>query len=234
MKRIFRIFIFFIFSYEMSGQIQGFDQWYFVTDLGIEKHDKRLFNYPDKETLLEDTPSYFGTAHVRFMVNRSIKETGKFCFFSGIGIGYEKATFRRPFNHIYFENNLDDVLRFSNKYEKFYCLVSATVFYRIKNSWYLLSSVHSNLLFHRSLDNTNLASDAYPYNENTFELDEISFTSGINRKVKNLILGLNTRLVNFQKIDSIIFNRLIRDPREGQKWEWHNPFQLNFSVGYMW
>ena len=37
------------------------------------------------------------------------------------------------------------------------------------------------------------------------------------------LIGLHSRLANFQKIDRIIFNDRIKDPRTDQKWEWHNP-----------
>jgi hypothetical protein len=65
-------------------------------------------------------------------------------------------------------------------------------------------------------------------------LDDIQLRLGVHGRIGKFMIGLHSRVANFQKIDKIIFNRLVQDPRTDQKWEWNNPLRFDLTVGYTW
>jgi len=56
----------------------------------------------------------------------------------------------------------------------------------------------------------------------------------MNGRIGKVIIGIYSRVANVQKIDRIIFNDILKDPRTDQTWEWHNPLRIDLSVGYTW
>ena len=238
MKRsIFLYFFFFLFFNNVEGQ-DITRNWFVQTGFGIEKHDKRLFNVPDKALYIgwNSEAGDWGTYHYNVSIFRKIKQLKRFSFYTGIGISYEKATYLRPFDHSYFNkrDKLFRILRVQNKYEKIKIPLSLNLFYEIADNLFFDVELSSLFLVYRSIDHTENNSDFFPYTESTFELDAINLDTGINYRINHFIFGINTRIFNHQKIDKIIFGAVVRDPRVNQKWEIYNPLQLNFNVGYMW
>jgi hypothetical protein len=216
-------------------QSQNLGDWIISANAGIEAHDKRLFNYasPEREDLLRKQPEYWGTYHFGLKMRRKFLQSKRFCSFIGLGVGYENATFSRPFDSGYFGESRR-ILLVTNKYEKILLPLSLLAFYEIGDHLIISGEFASNFLMFRSIDNTESNSGFFPYSEGTFELDDIQLRIGINYRIDNFLIGLQSRAINFQKIDRIIFNDIIRDPRTVQKWEWHNPLRFDLTVGYTW
>ncbi len=207
--------------------------WILDFEFGIEQHDKRLFDYSEKETLLAEQPEKWGTYHLNVSIQRRMWVKHQFSSYFGMGIGYEKATFLRPFNQLYFKD-LTEILLVTNKYEKIKMPLFFSVIYQPVNQWFISGKLISTILLYRSIDNTKYDSSVFPYTKSCFELDDVNFSIGINYLMDKIYLGISTRVINFQKIDKIIFNHLIKDPRVDQKWEWYNPLRFDFTIGYMW
>ncbi len=230
------IFIFILnllFFIDIEGQ-DAFNSWFIQSTYGIEQHDKRLFDYSEKEILLGMQPEKWGTYHFNLSLNRKLKRINKFSFYSGVGINYEKATFLRPFDHLYFENDYDEILRNLNKYEKVLIPLSFLTKFRIINQLYLDFDLRPIFIIYRRIDHTQNNSEVFPYSEFVLKFDEINVKLGLNYFIGNFSFGFNARLGNYQKIDKIIFNKILKDPRTDQKWEFYNPLQFNFTVGYLW
>ncbi|MCR9054471.1 MAG: hypothetical protein NXI26_21640, partial [bacterium] len=83
-------------------------------------------------------------------------------------------------------------------------------------------------------DHTERSRAVFPYSEGTFELDDIQLRLGVNNRLGKFIIGLHSRVANFQKIDRAILNRIVKDPRTDQTWEWDNPLRFDLTVGYTW
>jgi hypothetical protein len=215
-------------------QSDSIGNWLADMSGGIEAHDKRLFDYSEKESLLEMQPEFWGTYHIAFNVNRKFWQSKNIHCLIGLGVSYEKATFLRPFNHFHFNQDSFYILRNLNKYEKLQVPLSVCVFYELGNTLIISGRLKSNVLIFRSIDHTENNSDAFPYTEGTFELDDIQLRLGLSGRIGKIIIGLHSRIVNFQKIDRIIFNDIIKDPRTDQTWEWHNPLRFDLTVGYTW
>ncbi len=166
-------------------------------------------------------------------VNRKAWQNKRLSSFLGLGLRYENASFIRPFDHSHFEKDEFRILRYHNKYEKVQLSLSFSGFYEIADNWLISGKVNSNTRLFRSIDNENPA-QLFPYREGDFDFENIDLMRGVNYRIGKVIVGLHSRVVNFQKIDKVIFNSLIKDPRSDQKWEWYNPLRFDLTVGYIW
>jgi len=215
-------------------QAQNLGDWIVGLNAGIEAHDKRLFDYSEKESLLSSQPEFWGTYHFGLDVRRKVWQNDRFVSYIGLGVGYERATFIRPFDHFYFENPSFFILLAQNRYEKVLTPLSLLVFYELVDHWFISGELASNFLVYRSIDDPEASRKLFPFSQSAFELDNIELRLGLNYKIDKFMIGLHSRVVNFQKIDRIIFNNLIKDPRTDQNWEWYNPLRFDLTVGYTW
>ena len=155
--------------------------------------------FPIKDCYFRFSLNFGGTYRMRFSIRRKVWQSKRFGSFLGLGAGYEKATFLRPFNKRYFERGLEpDILLNLNIYEKVQAPLSLLNFLKLGDHWLISGEIISNFLLFRRIDHTeNLI--LFPYTQSTFELDDIQFRLGINFRIGNLMIGVNSRLVNFQK-----------------------------------
>ena len=68
-----------------------------------------------------------------------------------------------------------------------------------------------------------------------FDFYSVEVNPGLSFELGRFELDLNYRVLQFKKIDKILFNHLLYDfgnPRATQVFETYNPFKLWFSVGY--
>ena len=209
-----------------------FSDWMLTLKFGLEQHDKRLFDYSEKEALLAMQPEFWGTYNWSLLADRKLYQNKKFTFFAGSGIQYQKATFLRPFDHWYFNQDNLEILRYQNKYEKIFLPINASGYLSIGNGFSIDLAFSTYILLFRKIENTAFGSDDFPYTNSTFELNSFEITSGINYEIGRFIIGLHSRLLNYQKIDKIIYNRTVQDPNVDQAWEFHNPLRFDFSFSY--
>jgi len=220
-------------------QAQNLGDWIVGLNAGIEAHDKRLFNYarPEREALLRKQPEFWGTYHFGLNVRRRVWQNKRFSSFLGIEVSYEEATFIRPFDHFHFveEGGLAEyILMPLNRYKKVFTPMSLLAFYELGGHWLISGELASHFLVFRSIDHTEWSRVIFPLSEGTFELDDIQLRLGVHGRIGNVLIGLHSRVANFQKIDRIIFDEVLKDPRTDQKWEWHNPLRFDLTVGYTW
>ena len=131
---------------------QNLPNWLFTANLGIEKDDTR--RYCNRAgSLIPHQPESWGTYHMEFNVKRKIFGYKRFSAFTGLGIGYEKATFSRPYN----QGTLTDavygnsILLYVNNYGKLQLPLSFSAFFELSDSWILSGSVASNVLLMRRI-----------------------------------------------------------------------------------
>jgi len=225
----------FLLSTWAVGIGQSLSNWLLTANLGVEKHDKRLFDYAEARFLHAYQPESWGTYHVEFNVRRKIFEYRRFSTFMGLGIGYEKATFERPYNQgiLIDATYVDHILLHVNNYGKLQLPLSVNLFYELSDSWVLSGALVSNALLMRRI-NPPGRGKKYSGSFGTFEWEDIQLRCGINYRIGRWMLGLESRVINVQKIDRVIFNRIIDDPRTDQSWENHNPLRFDLTVGYTW
>lgn len=222
-------------------QSDSIGNWLVDMNAGIEAHDKRLFNYGGsfddllRSRLLAKSPEYWGTYHTGLRIKRKVWQIKRFSSFLGLGVSYENATFTRPFDHGHFGTGITPgVIQILNRYKKVLTPLSLTAFYDLGDHWLISGELASYFLVFRSIGNTEWSREGFSYTEPTFELDNIHLRFGVNYRISKWMVGIHSRVVNVQKIDRIIFNDIIRDPRTNQTWEWHNPLHFDLTVGYTW
>ncbi len=230
----YKILFLVLFTINFSLKAQINNKWILDFGFGIEQHDKRLFDYSEKETLLTSQPENWGTYHLNVNIKRKVWSKQRINGLIGFGLEYEIATFLRPFDHSHFDKDSFRILRNLNRYRKVKLPLSLSVFYELGKQVFISGKLESNVLLYRSVDYTKTNVEVFPYTEGTFELDDVNFSLGINYRIDKIYFGISSRVFNFQKIDKIIFNYLVKDPRVDQKWEWYNPLRFDFTIGYMW
>ena len=221
-------------------QTQNLGNWMVTVNTGLEAHDKRLFNYGGsfddllRSRLLAKSPEYWGTYHTGLGVKKKVWQKKRMSIFMGLGISYENATFTRPFDNGHFVTISAGVIEILNRYKKVLTPISFSAYYELGGHWFISGELVSNFLVFRSIRNTEWSREGFSYTESTFEWDDFQLRLGLNGRIGRVIIGIHSRVVNFQKIDKIIFNDIIRDPRTDQKWEWYSPLRFDLTVGYTW
>jgi hypothetical protein len=230
-----RLFVFvFLISLPFVSISQMDSSSYILSiQFGIEKHDKRLFDYSEKELLLAIQPENWGTYNLSLQAFGMLAQSQRISLFAGSGLSYQRATFIRPFDHTFFDQDYNEILRHLNVYDKLLMPVSFVGYLGIGKRLQLDLGYNTLFLLYRRIDNTEGNSNDYPYTAFSFELSRLELVGGINYKLKSFILGVHSRFVNYQKIDNIIFNDIVNDPRMDQKWEFNNPLRIDFSVSFM-
>jgi hypothetical protein len=206
--------------------------WMVTLKFGVEEHDKRLFDYPHKASLLDLQPENWGTYNWSLVANMKWHQSNMLTLFAGSGVRYQKATFIRPFNHIYFKQDTEEELRGLSTYEKIYLPLAVSGYLDIGHGFSIDAGFSSSILLYRKINQNAYKSDVFPYTETTFELSNLELTSGINYEVNRFVIGVHTRLVNYQRIDKIIFNDTLNDPRVDEQWEYYNPLRFDVSLSY--
>lgn len=232
MKRAILIITILIIGTSLYGQDQRIDNWLISANAGIEAHDKRVFRLPDVAGLLGEQADYWGTYHRGVEIQRRIWQKQKISGYLGVGFSHERATFLRPFNQIYF-GDTTKILLTANEFEKWQIPISLVGRYKINSNWFATAQLTSNIVVYRGIDHTGIYNpEKWLYSKKTNELDEVNLRFGINYAIRHFWIGVNSRLLNFQKIDKILFEGL-RDFRDTRKWEWTNRPRFDFTIGFM-
>lgn len=208
------------------SQQEQTDNWMLHVNAGIEAHDKRTAS---RERSMKTEPGFLGTGHLGLGVRRKVTQSRGVSGYLGLGMAYEQANYRRSFNQFHFIDLSADIIFFQNRYRKFQTNLSAMVIGELGSGWFISGELVSHFLMFRHISNTNNTRWGEFY-ESTFELEDLQFRLGMNYRIGNWFVGLNSRVVNFQKVDRIIFDSWKVD----QNWEWHNPLRFDLTVGYMW
>jgi len=221
----------FLISTWAVGFSQTLPNWIFMANLGVEKDDTR--RYDNREgSLIPHQAESWGTYHMEFNVKRKIFEYKRFSTFTGLGIGYEGATFSRPFYQgVLIDGVGADIALSVNNYGKVQLPLSVSLFYELSNSWVLSGALVSNALLMRRIGRSG---GVYSGSYGTFEWHDIQMRCGVNYRIGRWMVGFESRVINLQKIDRVIFNNFLIDSRTDQSWENYNPLRFDLTVGYTW
>lgn len=206
------------------------DKWTLSLDYGLQAHDKRLFDFPPKESVLERQPETFGTHQFGVQLTRKVAQKGKMQFYVGGGLSTELATFERPYDHNFEKNVGTEILRWTDRYSKFLIQFPLTGTYSITENFGFSIGVLPQLNFLTIADHTTNHKSSTWWR---FDLYSVEFNPGIEYTRSRLVFRLKYRAFQFKKIDKILFNQIVRDPRTDHTFETYNPFKVWLSVGYM-
>lgn len=135
MRKFISTIVFMIVAYSVYGQTDSIGNWLVNMSVGIEAHDKRLFDYSEKESLLEMQPEFWGNYHFGFNLKRSFFQIERLSSLAGLGVSFEKSTFLRPFDHFHFKEDSTKILRNLNRYQKVQFPLTFTILYQLSDNW---------------------------------------------------------------------------------------------------
>ena len=228
MKNILISLFCFAVGLSIYGQNAQNTKWAVSLSTGLQEHDKRLFEFPLREDLLESQPEKFGTFQTNVNILRMIYNTNKFKVNAGTGLGVELNTFRRPFDYTYRRDDDTKILRFTDRYYKYLLVLPLEARLFAREKIFLSSSILTQFNFHTVANRSNFRS----YNWWIFNFHSVELASGIGYSLSLFDFALSYRAYQFKKIDRILFNHILRDPRVNKKIETENPFKLWLSIGY--
>jgi hypothetical protein len=205
-------------------------KWTFSLDYGLQAHDKRLFDFPPKESVLERHPETFGTHQFGIRIEKKVAQQGKLHFHVGSGLSTELSTFERPFNHNFGKNGGTEILRWTDRYYQFLMQFPLNGTYQLNDHFGLSLGVLPQLNF---LTIANHTTQDKTYSWWRFGPYSVEFNPGIEYTKSRMVFSLRYRAFQVKKIDRILFNSIVRDPRTDQTFETYNPFKLWLSVGYL-
>jgi hypothetical protein len=241
-KLIFIIFM--TVSCLLKSYAQSFWQnTYLSGGVALSLQDRRLFDYPGKNGLLEREKDFLD-----FNYNISIQTTifSMSKFHSNIGMGYSlfTSTFSRPFSKSLINGGLSLEARFVGIYsihKIVFPIYSQYILNKEKNI-YINFNLIPAIEFNRTITDNNLPGN-FPANRKTYtkfewEFNSLSCNLGFGaRASKRLNADMSFRLLHINRVDKITLNEALfmgNIPEQFQKkFEFYNPFQLMFSVNYI-
>jgi hypothetical protein len=208
-------------------------KWSIYSAFQLEAHDKRLYGFSERKLLLEGQPEFWGTTSTGLSLNYNVLRRQQWHISAGLGMEYEKATFRRPFDHTHFGGPFHfDILLTTNQYEKLSVTSPVSVYVLARKRVSVYVSVDPHVLLYRRIDNTNTSLGGLPFSEGVFELDAITASVGLSWQLGRICLGAGIRVLNYQQVDEILFNPPVHYPEDGRKWEFVNPLCLGVGLAY--
>lgn len=228
MKREFVFLVVLMMLSSLAAQTQS-GQWSIHFDYGLQAHDKRLFNFPWKERVLERQPETFGTHQFGLYLGRKVMEKGKIRLRAGVGLSTELATFERPFDYTYKKDDITKVLKWTDRYYQFMLNFPLIGEYKVSKHFGFSLGVLPQFNFFTIADHT---AGNINYSWWRLNLYSIELNPGIEYTASKLVFGLRYRALQVKAIDRILFNSILKDPRTDQAFETYNPFKMWLSVGY--
>ncbi len=202
-----KLMFFFIVSCCLNPTI-GFTQGLFrdvELSLGFstQKQDRRLFDWPMRETIIEMETSS-NDLQFEILLNKKVFKKNKLCLFGGLGYSMYKSKFSRPFNYNYFTGGSDQWTRYIENYLIHNLRINSNVSYNLignKNKFSLILPIGLNLGL-----NKHITTGDFKYNKWKIEFNNLDIYSGIGYESGRFTCHLLYRILNFQKIDRVIFN----------------------------
>lgn len=209
------------------------------TNVGVQAHDKRLFDFPAKQRVLDNQKGWFGTYQLNVNLHKflNLSKNPKISVGVGLGLGMEINTFKRPFDHNYNQEIGTDILKYIEKYRNYLFDIPLNVNYQINDKFTITMEILNQFNYLSSINTKGSSNNKYTWWK--FNFHSIEFNPGIKYEKDKFYLGFHYRVFQIKRIDRIIFNRILVNPdeskdspRPGQKLEIHNPFKIWFTVGY--
>jgi len=232
LMKIYFLFACLFFCLKATSQDSPKSKWLLSINSGVQAHDKRLFNFSGSANLLNTQPGFFGTYQFGVGILKETTFKNQSRLYYGFQLSSELSTFRRPFDHKFGKTSGHDGVRYTNRYYK--VLLTVPIQLNIHNSKkidFLIEVLPQLSVFTKAYDSRYDYTEKFNWSRLVFHSVELN--PGLDYKLGNSIISLKYRLFQLKKIDRIIFNYTLDDPRIDQTFETYNPvkFMVSFYVG---
>ena len=212
------LFINFAYSQEST--------WTASFDMGLQEHDKRLFDFPQKNFFLSIQPEFLGTYQAGFSLAKNWEKTKGLTKKIGIGLHVETATFRRPFDHSFRQEIGFDIVRICDNYRNVLIPIELGIGYSF-NVISLQLSVISQINVLSVVTNYDNKFTWLRLNLYSTEL----YPNVIFRISDQMKIRLGYRAFKLKNIDPVIFFSVVNNG-DNKGYETYNPFKLLLSFQY--
>ncbi len=229
-----------LFALSAPALAQETSKWALQLDYAQQEHDKRPYNLSPHASVREwgDRQKGLGTYQWGISAHRRLLDTGRWGLSAGLGLGFELATFHRPFNFFYgFDGPTPRILLYTDRYGKGLLQLPVQVEYQPLRHFALSLQVLPQGDFLTTAGNTQYdVQESFPdYNQfprwgGGFYSVEIN--PGIEFRPGRLAFALRYRAGQFKRFDRILFDQVGEHLMEKPRFETENPFKLWFSAGY--
>jgi hypothetical protein len=214
-----------------NRQAEVSSRWRIALTAGIEHHDKRLYDFPQypSENLLARQPEAFGTYAGSVAIDyRLVQLNDRFKLSAGLGVGYRRETFKRPYTP---PQQLIDGFRIqlysdSRNYTSLIIPVSVDI-QIVKRLSLLLVATADVDIFQRtrhSWDNTYGPTDTRP-----FRLERAAVQGGLNYTIgRKLEVGGMVRILYTERRNFLLI--VNRTDQNFSKFDGYNPLQLSLRL----
>lgn len=202
------------------------NRWTASLDIGLQEHDKRLFDFAQRASLLRTQTEFLGTYQVGFSMAKNWEQTNGLTKKIGIGLHIETATFRRPFNHNFRKEFGNDLLRISENNKNILVPIELGVGYSF-NAVSLQLSVISQINLLSIVVDKN---DQFIWGRSNLYSAEF-YTSVIFRLNDLTKIRIGYRAYQLKRIDPVIFYNVVPNG-DNKGYESYNPFKLLLSFQY--
>lgn len=182
-------------------------------DYSILQQDKRLFNFPGRNEVIENSKNTYHDHVYGIIMSKNIFEYRRFSFDAGIGYSIYDTRFQRPFEHHYFTDNVgNEDLRYINRYFNHRIKINNEVNFKLfgKNENTIIFAVpfDLNISVNKSIRSERV--ERYKtFSKWRAEFSNLGVHSGIKYKNRYAYIAVYFRVFNIQKIDRVIFNSIL-------------------------
>lgn len=225
--------VFFIFASCFNSIAQDLElyQSEMSIQFALEEHDKRLFDYPDRQMLLDKHPGFLGSYQLGIKLQKRLHPIGSLNLLVGAGLTSHLSTFTRPYDHAFREQGPTTFdLRSTDFYLKNFVDLSVSQEFDVSRQFGIQVEARPEFAFLTvAAKRGSKQSDSWW----GFNFHSTEFNLGlILRSKSKLNYRIKYRVFNVQRIDKILFNDIIKDPRVNTDFETVNPFKIWFNLDF--
>lgn len=200
--------------------------------IGTEQHDKRLFNYSERENLTKLHPEYFGSYTIDILVAKSSFVSKRINNLIGFNYRHHTSSFTRPFDHGKFNQDDFRILRNLNHYQNIRLGLLYLIDFEVNHNYGIRIKNSFRFNIYTKADFIGIESTYYPYTMVNFNFNSFEIEPEFYINIGKMSIGLESRLLSIGTIDSIIFGSWIKDDHSDKNIDFNNPIKLALSLGY--
>ncbi len=166
------------------------------------------------------------------LLNKKVLKKNKLSLSGGLGYSMYKSRFSRPFDDNYFDGKSNLWLRTIENYLIHNLRINSNVTYNLigkKNNISLILPIGLNFALNKHITTGNWKNNKWKIEFNNFDI-----YSGIGYESTKFTYHILYRMLNFQKIDRVIFNDIFyKDPTILNKvYELNKLRNIKFNISY--
>lgn len=223
--------IFFLLTMKATSQESTKSNWFLSFNSSIQQHDKRLFDLPGRQNLLDSQREFFGIYQWGLGILKETALKNNVKLYYGLQLSAELNTFRRPFDHRFRVSSTHDAGRYTDR--SFNFIFSTPIKWHFYNNpkFGFLIELLPQMSVYTIAANSQYTYPEGPYNWLRLDFYSFEFNPGIHYTIQNSKLEIKYRAAQIKRVDPILFYDNLRTGIKDLL-EIYNPFKGWISWNY--